>query len=589
MTRAGLRLRARARLLRLRTRRREWRVSEVAWGLLLAVVVGLASGIGAVIFKWMIAWIHRGFFDGGGATLGFLGRYYVILLPALGGLLVGLLIHYLSREAKAYGVPLVMIAVNARSGRMNPLWAAVQTLASAICIGSGGSVGLHGPVVHIGAGIGSSLGQLFRLPGDWTKLLVACGAAGGIAATFNAPIAGMFFALELVLRRFSARNLILVGVSSVGASFVAREFFGDSPIFSHIPEYTWASGWEILFYIVLGIVAALVAVGFVRLLYKCESIFSNWRFPGYLKPAIGGLAVGVIGLFFPYVFGVGYEGTEFAILGGFSAATLLAMCLLKVLATSITLGSGGRGGTFAPSLFIGAMLGSAFGMGVNAMFPTVAPEAGAYGLVGMGAVFAAASYAPVTAILILFEVTRDYLIILPLIAAVVTSTFIARRISRDSIYTTKVRQRGFEILEGQLDPLRNVRVGSIMTRDFPAVAPDMPVNELLREIERTGHHGFPVLDEDGKLFGVVTLSDVEEALNSGSGDLKVSDIATRNPVTAYPEESVGSVLRRFATMDVGRIPVVSRDDPTRLLGCLRRHDIVRSYSKAVATRREDDL
>lgn len=561
----------------------------MATGLALAVVVGLASGMGAVIFKWMIAWLQRGFFDGGGVALGALGRYYVVLLPAAGGLLVGLLIHFFAREAKAYGVPQVMIAVNARGGRMKAGWAAVQTLASAICIGSGGSVGLHGPVVHIGAGIGSSLAQWFRLPEDWTKLLVACGAAGGIAATFNAPVAGIFFALELVLRRFSARNLILVGLSSVGASFVARQFFGDSPIFSRIPEYTWTSGWEIPFYLLLGVMAAFVAVGFVRLLYKCEDLFSRWRFPGYLKPAIGGLGVGALGLYSPFLFGVGYEGTELAILGGFGAGTLVTLCLLKVVATSITLGSGGRGGTFAPSLFIGGMLGTAFGLGVNAALPTIAPQPGAYGLVGMAAVFAAASYAPITAILILFEVTRDYLIILPVIAAVVISTFIARRISRESIYTTKVRQSGFEILEGQLDPLRDVTVGGTMTRDFPTVPPDMPVDELLREMERTGHHGFPVLDEEGRLFGVVTLSDVEEALQEATDELKVSDIATRNPVTAYPDESVRSVLRRFATMDVGRIPVVSRDDPTRLLGCLRRHDIVRAYSKAVTARREDDL
>ena len=592
MRKSSFRIRARLRLIRLRISARSLRIPELTPGIILVILVGLASGMGAVIFKWMITWFQRGFFEGGEVALSFLGRYYVVLIPAVGGLLVGLLVYFLAREAKGHGVPEVMIAVNARGGRMKRWGSVVQTLASSICIGSGGSVGLHGPVVHIGSAIGSALGQWLRLPEDWRKLLVACGAAGGIAATFNAPIAGIFFALELILRRFSARNFILVGLSSIGASYIARVFFGSTPTFSHVPEYTWFSGWEILFYIVLGVIAAFVASGFVKVLYKCEDLFNSWRFPNYLKPAVGGIAIGAIGLFYPYLFGVGYEGAELAILGVFGAGMLITMCLLKILATSITLGSGGRGGIFAPSLFIGAMLGGAFGLGIHAIFPTIAPEPGAYSLVGMGAVFAAASYAPITAVLILFEVTRDYLIILPLITAVVTSTFIAHRISRDSIYTMKVRRQGVEIMEGELDPLRYVTVGGTMTRDFPTVSPEMPITELLHEIERTGHHGFPVVDEEGRLYGVVTLSDVEQAIKdeaSSTADLKVRDIATRKPVTAYPDENVRAVLSRFSTMDVGRIPVVSRDDPSQLLGCLRRHDIIRAYTKAVMSRRGDDL
>ena len=332
-----------------------------------------------------------------------------------------------------------------------------------------------------------------------------------------------------------------------------------------------------------------MAVGFIRAEFLCEDLFNRWRFPGWLKPAVGGLAVGVTGLFFPFVFGVGYEAAELAIMGGLGVGTLVTLCLLKIVATSLSLGSGGRGGTFAPSLFMGAMIGGAFGMGIHTAFPTVAPQAGAYGLVGMGAVFAACSLAPITAVLILFEITRDYLIILPLIMAVVTSTFIAHRLSRDSIYTARVRREGVEIMEGELDPLRHVTVGGTMTRDFPTVSPEMPVNELLNEFERTGHHGFPVVDEGDRLLGVVTLSDVEEAVKVGAVGFTAGDIATRNPVTAYPDERVRTVMRRFADMDVGRIPVVSRDDPTRLLGCLRRHDIIRAYSRAVLTRREDEM
>lgn len=573
--------------LRLWRIREFWRTSELTRGIVLIILVGIASGLGAVLFRWMISGFQTGFFDGGATLLSFLGRYYVIIIPAVGGLIVGVLVYFFAREAKGHGVPEVMIAVNAQGGRIRPRVAVVKALASSICIGSGGSVGREGPIVQIGSSVGSAIGQWFRLHEDWVKLLVACGAAGGISATFNAPIAGIFFGLELILRRFTPRNFIFVGLSSIAAASVAYAFLGTSPTFTRIPEYTWSSAWEVPSYVLLGIIAAFVAVGFVRILYKCEDIFNAWRFPEYLKPAVGGIAIGMIGLFFPYLFGVGYEGVEIAILGGFGLGILIAMCLLKILATSLTIGSGGSGGVFAPSLFIGAMLGTSFGIGVNEFFPGLGVEPGAFGLVGMAALFAAAAQAPITATLILFEMTRDYLIILPLMLAVVTSTFIARRLSRDSIYTMKVRRRGVEITEGEFDPLQHVRVGQIMTRDFPTVSPEMPIADLLHELERTGHHGFPVIDEEDRLYGVVTLSDVEAALKKGNPELKVRDIATKNPITLFPDQTVRSVLTRLGTMDVGRIPVVAKNDPLRLLGVLRRHDIIRAYAKAVASQERE--
>jgi len=550
-------------LLYIRSRLRDtlelWRTSEVTRGIAIVLLVGVASGLGAVIFRWAISGFDSVFFDGGEHALGFMGRYYVIILPALGGLLVGPLVYFLAREAKGHGVPEVMLAVAAAGGRIRPRVAAIKTLASSIC--------------------------WFRLREEWIKLLVACGAAGGISATFNAPIAGIFFSLELILRQFTMRNFIFVGLSSITATTIARVFLGDSPTFTNIPEYTWTSAWEIPFYILLGVIAAFVAWGFIQALYKCEDLFNSWRFPEYLKPAFGGIAVGLMGLYYSDLFGVGYEGMEMAILGGFGVGALVGIGLLKILATSFTIGSGGSGGVFAPSLFMGAMLGSAFGVGVHTLLPTATTESGAYGLVGMGAVFAAAAHAPITAILILFEMTRDYLIIVPLMLAVVVSTFVARRLSQESIYTLKVKRKGIEIAEGEADPLQLVRVREVMSRDFPTVPPEMPIKKLLTELEKTGHHGFPVVDREGHLYGCVTLSDVEEAMKRGSPDLKVRDIATRNPITAYPNETVRKVLAKLGGMDVGRIPVVDDRDPTRLLGVLRRHDIVRAYTKAVARMR----
>ncbi len=427
------------------------------------------------------------------------------------------------------------------------------------------------------------------MPEDWVRLLVACGAAGGISATFNAPIAGVFFGLELILRRFTPRNFIFVGLSSIIAAAISYAFWGNSPTFTHIPEYAWSSGWELPLYVLLGVAAAFIARGFIIALYRSEDLFNTLRFPEYLKPALGGLAVGLIGLFYPHLFGVGYEGVESAILGDFAVGLLIVLCLLKIVATSFTIGSGGSGGVFAPSLFIGVMLGEAFGRGANALFPTVATDPGAFGLVGMGAVFAAAAHAPITAILIIFEMTRDYPIILPLMLAIVTSTYIARRLSRESIYTLKMRRKGVRIIEGEMDPLQFVTVGEVMTRNFPTVSTEMPIIELSRKLEKSGHHGFPVTDEEGQFYGVVTVSDVEEGLKKENPDLKVSDIATRNPVTTYPDQSVHDILLRLGTVDVGRIPVVARDDPLKLLGVLRRHDIIRAYNKAAAEAKKRGL
>ena len=565
---------------------RSLRSSEVARGILLIILVGVSSGLGAVLFRRMIEGFDWLFFDGGETAFGFLGRYYVIIIPAIGGLFVGLLIRYLAREAKGHGVPEVMIAVNAKGGRIRTRVAAVKALASSICIGSGGSAGREGPIVQIGSALGSALGQWSRLSEDWVKLLVACGAAGGISATFNAPIAGVFFGLEVILRRFSSLYFMAVGFSAIIAAAIASVFWGNSPTFTKIPEYVWSSGWELPLYILLGAVAAFVAQGFIKTLYKGEDLFNALRLPEYVKPVIGGLAVGLIGLFYPQLFGVGYEGVEGAVLGEFAVGLLVILCLLKIVATSFTLGSGGSGGIFAPSLFIGAMLGSAFGRGANALFPATAGEPGAYGLVGMAAVFAAAAHAPITAILILFEMTRDYLIILPLMLAVVTATYISRQITRESIYTLKLKRKGVKLFKGEMDPLQFVTVGEIMTEDFPAVSTEMPVTKLVRMLEKTGHHGFPVLSKGEKLWGCVTLSDVEEGLKSGIPHLKVGDIATENPVIAYPDQSVRDILLRLGTMDVGRIPVVDRDDPTRLVGVLRRHDIIKAYHKAAADARK---
>jgi CIC family chloride channel protein len=569
------------------------RSNEIVSGLILSIVVGAIAGLGAVVFRWLISAFQSLFFSNGATYLGFLGQYHVIIIPAVGGLIVGLLVYFAAREAKGHGVPEVMEAVAVKGGRIRPRVALVKAVASSICIGSGGSVGREGPIVQIGSSLGSSVGQWLRLSDDWVRTLVACGAAGGISATFNTPIGGVFFAMEVILGRFITPRFGYVVISSVVAEFVAYIFLGSQPSFNIVP-YSLVSYWELLPYVLLGVLAALAATVFMRLLYKAEDLFDAWHFPEYLKPVIGGIGIGLIGLYSYDLFGVGYGDVFWvstmsvnqALLGEIALQSLVILLLLKIVATSLTLGSGGSGGVFAPSLFIGAMLGGALGTVAHQFFPALTASSGAYALVGMAAVFAGATRAPFTAIIMLFEMTRDYNIILPLMIAVVISTVISRSLNRETIYTLKLVRRGVDLHQlDQVSPLREVTIEDAMTRDFPTVLPTMSVRQLLTKLRRSGHRGFPVVNKEGEFIGVVTISDVERAMSAGgSADLTVDDIATKSLVVAYPDEYVHDVFVRLGTREVGRIPVVDRKNPKRLLGVLQRHDVLVAYAKVIRRR-----
>ena len=566
-----------------------------------SLLVGLGAGVGALVFRWLIDQVHRFSFEGLGNALPFLGDYVLVLAPALGGLIVGPLIYFFAREAKGHGVPEVMEAVALRGGRIRPIVVVIKSLASSITIGSGGSVGREGPIVQIGSALGSTLGQLLHMSDERIRSLVACGAAGGIAATFNAPIAGVLFAMEVILGEFTTRYFAMVVVSSVTASVVGRIAFGNIPAFV-VPSYELVSPWALVFYTLMGLLAAFVAVAFTRILYLLEDLFDAWkRFPEYFKTPLGGALLGVAGLLFfrtnlaqgwgvpgnPVAFyGVGYETMEWALLGQGTVPLLLALTGIKILSTSLTIGSGGSGGVFAPSLFIGSMFGGAFGHVVHGWFPTITSTPGAFALVGMAAVFAGAARAPITSIIILFEMTDDYRLILPLMLATVISTILAEHLSKESIYTLKLSRRGIRLERGRdIDVMQGVLVGEAMTTKVDTVSADMDLQELDLLFAETHHHGFPVVDEGGILLGVVTLQDLGRAKEQGAlDDRKVRDIATRSVLTAFPDEPMWMALKRLGTRDVGRLPVVDRQQPGRLLGLIRRSDIVRAYRVGISRR-----
>ncbi|RME81138.1 MAG: CBS domain-containing protein [Caldilineae bacterium] len=568
-----------------------------------ALLVGLMTGVGAVAFRWLIAFVARIGYEWVPAATASLGVSYVVYVPALGGLLVGLLVYYFAREAKGHGVPEVMEAVALRGGRIRPIVAVVKSLASSICIGSGGSVGREGPIVQIGSALGSTIGQLLKLSDDRISNLVACGAAGGIAATFNAPIAGVMFALEVILGgRFGVRYFSSVVVSAVAASVVGRVVLGDVPAFAIPFEYGIASLWEFALYPVLGVLAAFVGVAFTWLLYRAEDLFDAWRRPPeWLKPAIGGVLLGVLALLYPpltgvtwqrmpQIYNVGYEVIEQVLANRMVLTAAATLLVLKVLATSLTLGSGGSGGIFAPSLFMGAMLGGAFAIATDHLIPGLSLTPGAYALVGMAAVFSAAAHAPVTAVVILFELTSDYRIILPLMLTVAVATVLAQHVMRgESIYTLKLSRRGIKIRHGRdVDILDGVLVQEVMEHRIPTVPQDATLAELHDIFFRTHHHGVVVVDGRGELLGITTLQDLERAMQrEGWEKTPVTRIMTTQVLTAYPDETIGTALRRIALRDVGRLPVVSRENPRKLLGLVRRTDIARAYQRGIL--RQNDL
>jgi CIC family chloride channel protein len=441
---------------------------------------------------------------------------------------------------------------------------------------------------------------MLNLSEDRVRNLVACGAAGGIAATFNSPIAGVIFALEIFLGEFTIHGFSSVVISSVAASVIGRIAFGDVPAFSVPTEYGIANLWEFGFFLILGVIAALFGVFYTRAIYFTEDLFDRWkRVPEWFKPAVGGALLGVFALAYPaltgvtwdhtpQVYNVGYEIIEQALDNQLLIWTALVLLFAKLIATSLTLGSGGSGGVFAPSLFIGATLGAAFELILKYFFPNIVAPEGAYALVGMGALFAASAHAPITAVIILFELTGDYRLILPVMLTVVIATLISRHLMKgESIYTLKLSRRGVNLKRGRdIDLMESVLVRDVMTTRPTTINMGVSVSVLADLFLQTNQHGFAVLDNEGKLYGIVSLTDYRRVSqgNIPLEELTVQEIATRSMVTAFPDENLRVVMHRMGPRDLSRVPVVSREDQRKLLGMVRRNDIVRAYQTETAKR-----
>jgi CIC family chloride channel protein len=558
----------------------------------LAIAIGAGAGLGAIAFRWLITSFthlfsgHADYSDAGGAAHPWfpaLGPWFVLIAPVLAGLVYGPLVARFAPEARGHGVPEVMYAVAERGGRIPAQVTVVKAIASAMCIGSGGSVGREGPIVQIGSALGSTLGRLVRLPESRLRVLVACGAAGGIAATFNAPLAGPFFAMELILRDFAMESFGAVVLSSVAASVVGRAVLG-SGAFLTLPPFTLRSPAEYLLFVVLGGVVGAVGVLFTRVLYWIEDACDwAWRGPEWLRPAVGGLLLGVVLLVLPQMYGVGYPVLQNAVEGKYVFWFLLVLLAGKMIATSLTIGIGGSGGVFAPSLFLGAMSGTAFGILVHAWLPSSTASPGVYGLIGMGAAFAGAARAPITAVIVLFELTGQYTIILPMLTAIVIAALTSKALSRDTIYTLKLRRRGIDLdAPKAISRLDGTRVDAVLEPLPEPLDEHTTLDDAARSLARSAHGVLPVTGADGRYHGCVTARAVAETLDDDQTATRtIADLAEL-PSVVTTDSSLSDALSALVADQGSGLPVL---DPAShaLVGWITHQSILTALQPSTAT------
>ncbi len=553
--------------------------------IVLACVVGLLVGVVAIGFHELLHLVQRIALGSTSplAILPTLPWYWKLCLPAIGGLLVTPIVTRWAVEAKGHGVPEVMEAVALRGGIIRARVALAKAVASAVTIGTGGSTGREGPVIQIGSALGSSCGQLLRLSPDQVRTLVGCGAAGGIAATFNAPIAGAFFALEVILGNFAVPAFAPIVLSSVLATAVSRAYMGNVPAFQ-IPQYSLVHYGEVPLYALLGILMGLVAVIFIRVLYKSEDLFENSPIPPALRTTVGGLLVGVLLLYWPEVYGTGFEAMYRLLHEATDWQVLALLFGIKLIATCTTLGSGASGGIFSPSLFLGVVAGGLFGQVVHAVLPGLTAEPEAYAMVGMGAVVAGTTHAPVTAILMLFELTGDYHIILPVMVACTLSTVTARYLYSHSIYTLKLARKGISLLRGREETvMQSFQVADVMRSPAPTLPQEAPFQELVDSFLDSQEPHYYLVDHEARLSGVIHLHDIKGFLSEGGLDGLIIARDVAHPVSAmtHPGETLAECLEKFSGNATERLPVVDSASARKVVGVVAQQDVIDLYNREV--------
>ncbi len=571
-----------------------------------AILIGALTALANVGFHWAIDSTHEFFWSDIGGKLG-IGKqhatdnifatgwagmpahwWYIPCIPMLGMLVIVILDRWFPGQIKGYGLPTFLEIVNFRGGYLRRRWITLKTISSAITLGSGMSAGIEGPIAQIGGSIGSTVGRGLRPAYEKLRVLIACGSASAISASFASPIAGVFFAQEIVLvGEFNTGSMALIVLASGTAAVVSQYLHSDEAILS-APFYEFPINHEILFYLLMGLICGLLAVGFIRVFYGIREYFQRSRIPQVIQPLVGGLLVGIILIFFPQVSSSGYETMNQAFRGGMPAGLLLALVVVKMVATSITLGAGGAGGVFAPAMFIGTVLGGGFAGLCNQLIPGVIANPGGFAMIGMGAFLAAATHAPLTAIFLLIELTRDYNVGLPIMITGFAATMVSRRVMHDSIDTYELTKRGLDIHAGsETNLLRKLFVRGLVSKDFRQIPETMKLSDFVRYLTNSHHNFFPVVNKSGELTGIVGMNDIRGLLMKREAWplVVVSEISNPKVVTIKGSDSLYDAMKIFSLRDMGQLVVVDEDNPKKVVGMLSRSALQSFYQKRLFARK----
>jgi len=560
----------------------------------MAVVLGVSAAYGAIGFRYLIGFVQWGAFGTQSeALLDYLVSlpgWRIALAPVVGGLLIGLFIRYATHDKRPLGVADVIEAAALKNGRMHLTRALQGAFVNAASLGVGSSTGREGPVVHLGAAIAAWFAKRFELPRASALTLLGCGVAAAIAASFNAPLAGVFFALEVVVGHYALSAFAPIVIASVIGTMISRAHYGDFPAFV-VPGVLTVSAWEFGIFAILGITSAAVAHLFIRSVFNMQDLAAKVPGPDWVKPAYAGLILGLIALAFPQVLGVGYGVTDLAIRGQLTFELLISLLFIKIFATAMCLGFGFGGGVFSPSLVMGAMLGGVFGVAAAAIAPVPASALGVYSIVGMGAVAGAVLGAPISTVLIVFELTGDYKVTIAVMVAVALASIILQQFGGRSFFLAQLRQRGVEFTGGrERDHLRAVPVRRAMVEDFATVDPATPLPELRRRIAQAPHGVLFVVDGEDRLIGLIALSDMSDALfDHALDDLVRANDLVRAPSTVLSQNN--TLLEAMGAFRPGRDPyvaVVADMDAMTLVGVLLERDFMLAQQRAIQKARAEE-
>ncbi len=560
---------------------------------ILAVVVGLIGGGSAIAFREAVALV-QGYALEGGETLVLsllqgLPWWRIVLSTTLGGLVVGLIVEYGLPGRRVHGVADVIEASALRDGRMELRTGLGAAVVSALSLGVGASTGREGPVVHLGACLSAAVARRLRLGRAHSRTLLGCGVAAAVAASFNVPIAGVFFAHEVIVGHYALGAFAPVVIASVAGTMVSRAYFGDFPAFV-IRAHEIASVLEFPAFALLGVASAVVAVLFMRSVGVVERVVVRLAVPRWARPACGGLVVGAIAAFYPHVLGVGYAATDLALNEALALSVLVALLVAKTAATAISLGCGYGGGVFSPSLFLGAMLGGAYGIVATSVFPELSSGHGAYTVVGMGAVAGAVLGAPISTILIVFEMTGDYALTVAVMIATVVASVLTHNLFGPSYFAWQLAQRGLDVRQGrERRLLQSVRVGEIMSDDFVTVEPGAAMAEIRRRLRETPYGTLFVVDRDGMLHGTITLGDLAEAAFDTELDvlLNARDVARLHPPVLPLDADLGMAMELMQAEEEDHVAVVRDLESMRIAGVVHQRDVTLAYRRAIAETRAE--